>query len=91
MILVKPTTKIMHISTEALQLIEAAGRTCYKSEEKITDDSAPAFIARILRLGHESVIEHATATVRFVCDRGVSHEVIRHRIASYSQESTRYN
>lgn len=90
MILIKPTTEIMHISTEALRLIEAAGRTCYKSEEKITEDSAPAFIARILRLGHESVIEHATATVRFVCDRGVSHEVVRHRIASYSQESTRY-
>lgn len=88
--LVKPSAEIMHISTEALQLIEAAGRTCYKSEDRITGESAPAFAARILKLGHESVIEHATATVRFICDRGVTHEIVRHRIASYSQESTRY-
>ncbi|SKA65117.1 FAD-dependent thymidylate synthase [Desulfobaculum bizertense] len=70
--------------------IEAAGRTCYKSEDKITPDSARAFVKRIIASGHESVIEHATATVRFVCDRGVTHELVRHRVASYSQESTRY-
>jgi thymidylate synthase (FAD) len=71
-------------------LIELAGRTCYKSEEKITPDSARGFIGRILKSGHESVIEHVSITVRFVCDRGVSHELVRHRLASYSQESTRY-
>lgn len=90
MLLVKPSSQILHISTDALQLIEAAGRTCYKSEAKITADSAPDFAAMILKRGHESVLEHATATVRFVCDRGVSHEIVRHRLASYSQESTRY-
>ena len=73
-----------------LTTIEAAGRTCYKSEDKITDGSAEQFVRRIIERGHEAVIEHASLTVRFVCDRGVSHEIVRHRIASYCQESTRY-
>lgn len=75
---------------QPLQHIEAAGRTCYKSEEKITPDSAADFVRRILERGHESVIEHANATVRFVTNRGVTHELVRHRLAAYSQESTRY-
>lgn len=70
--------------------IERAGRTCYKSEHNISDGSAEKFIANILKRGHESVIEHEKITVRFICDRGVTHEIVRHRIASYSQESTRY-
>lgn len=70
--------------------IERAGRTCYKSEGNISDGSAERFIASILKRGHESVIEHEKITVRFICDRGVTHELVRHRIASYSQESTRY-
>lgn len=90
MLLVKPSATILQINGLALELIEAAGRTCYKSEDKITADSAPKFAEMILKRGHESVIEHASATVRFVCDRGVSHEIVRHRLASYSQESTRY-
>lgn len=73
-----------------LQKIELAGRVCYKSEAKITPDSAAGFVRRILKNGHESVLEHEKLTVRIVCDRGVSHEIVRHRIASYSQESTRY-
>lgn len=72
------------------QVIERAGRTCYKSEEKITQDSAPKFVKKVISLGHESVIEHSLLTVRFVCDRGISHELVRHRLASFSQESTRY-
>lgn len=88
--LVKPSAQVLHVTPNTLQIIEAAGRTCYKSEEKITDTSAPAFVEMILKRGHESVLEHASATVRFICDRGVSHEIVRHRIASYSQESTRY-
>ncbi|MFP4429119.1 MAG: FAD-dependent thymidylate synthase [Desulfovermiculus sp.] len=75
---------------EILRLLELAGRTCYKSEDKITDDSAAGFVGRIVRSGHESVIEHANITVRFIIDRGVSHELVRHRLAAYSQESTRY-
>ncbi|MBQ9519782.1 MAG: FAD-dependent thymidylate synthase [Firmicutes bacterium] len=70
--------------------IERAGRTCYKSEGRIGDGTAERFIAGIIKRGHESVLEHEKVTVRFVCDRGVTHEMVRHRIASYSQESTRY-
>ena len=70
--------------------IEKIGRVCYKSEGNISDDSAERFISNILKRGHESVIEHEAITVRMICDRGVSHEIVRHRIASYSQESTRY-
>jgi len=73
-----------------LQKIELAGRVCYKSEANITPDSAIGFVRRILKSGHESVLEHEKITVRVICDRGVSHEIVRHRIASYSQESTRY-
>lgn len=73
-----------------LKTIERAGRVCYKSEDKITDDSAEDFIRRIIKRGHESVLEHEKITVLVTCDRGVTHEIVRHRIASYSQESTRY-
>lgn len=90
MILVKPSFEILSVTPNALNLIELAGRTCYKSEDKMTNGSAMGFVHKILTLGHESVLEHASATVRIICDRGVSHELVRHRLASYSQESTRY-
>jgi thymidylate synthase (FAD) len=73
-----------------LKRIEAAGRVCYKSEDKTSDNSAVPFIERILKSGHLSVIEHASCTVHIICDRGITHEIVRHRLASYSQESTRY-
>lgn len=73
-----------------LQKIERIGRVCYKSEDLITEDSAEKFIGNILKRGHESVIEHEKISVKMVCDRGVTHEIVRHRVASYSQESTRY-
>lgn len=73
-----------------LRKIETAGRTCYKSEDKITDDSAMKFVAGVIKAGHYSVIEHHNITVKIITDRGVTHEIVRHRIASYSQESTRY-
>lgn len=72
-----------------LQHIEQCGQ-CYKSEDKITESSAPAFVANIIKRGHEAVLEHFTITAKFICDRGVSHEIVRHRLASYCQESTRY-
>lgn len=75
---------------DMLKKIEKIGRVCYKSEDKIKDGTAEKFIKGIIKSGHESVIEHESISVRFVCDRGVSHEIVRHRIASYSQESTRY-
>lgn len=75
---------------EALGIIEIAGRTCYKSEDKIEDDSATKFVRQIIASGHHSVLEHASVSVRIITDRGVTHETVRHRLASYSQESTRY-
>lgn len=77
-------------SNRIMEHIEKAGRVCYKSENKIEKDSAEKFITSILNRGHESVIEHISLTFKIICDRGVSHEIVRHRIASYSQESTRY-
>lgn len=75
---------------QILQTIEKAGRVCYKSEDKITPESAEKFISGIIKSWHEAVIEHANITVRFICDRWVTHEIVRHRMASYCQESTRY-
>ena len=73
-----------------LRNIEKFSRVCYKSENLINIDSAKGFVAKILQSGHESVIEHEKISVTIICDRGVTHEIVRHRIASYSQESTRY-
>ncbi len=90
--IVKPSFKIQGRinGDQILKNLEKYGHTCYKSEKKITPDSARQFSEKILRSGHESVIEHEKITVRIICDRGVSHEIVRHRIGSYSQESTRY-
>lgn len=89
---IKASTIIMDNldGAEILKKIEMCGRVCYKSEGKIEDDSAEKFIAAIIKRGHESVLEHVSFTVKFIVDRGVSHELVRHRIASFSQESTRY-
>lgn len=75
---------------EILRKLEKSGRTCYKSESNITEESAEKMIRMLISRGHESVLEHEKITVRIICDRGVTHEIVRHRIASYSQESTRY-
>ena len=89
---IRPSFEIMDDidGAKILQKLERCGRVCYKSEDKITEGSAEKFIGMILRSGHESVLEHEKLTVKFICDRGVTHEIVRHRIASYSQESTRY-
>lgn len=73
-----------------LKKIEQCGRVCYKSEDKTTEDSAEKFVGNIIKRGHEAVLEHESFTVKFVVDRGVSHELVRHRLASFCQESTRY-
>ena len=88
--IVEPSVSLEWITPMPLQAIERAGRVCYKSEDKITEGSAEKFCKMIYQKGHESVVEHAVASIRIVCDRGVSHEIVRHRLASYSQESTRY-
>lgn len=90
--IIKPSVEIIDMDDydNIVKKIERIGRVCYKSEGNITDESAERFISNILKRGHESVIEHESVTVRMICDRGITHEIVRHRIASYSQESTRY-
>ena len=110
------------LSYDSYDLIELAGRTCYKSEDKIgckkpakqwcpyedIDNkahrhrdgscaegnchfhSSGSFVRQLIKLGHEAMLEHAGATVRFITNRGVTHELVRHRVASFGQESTRY-
>lgn len=75
---------------DLLRDIERIGRVCYKSEHRITSSSAAPFVCSIIERGHESVLEHISITVRFVTDRAIANELVRHRIAAYSQESTRY-
>lgn len=81
--------RLEQITPNAAALVELAGRTCYKSECAAGKDPA-GFIRRIIASGHHSVLEHAVATVRIITDRGITHELVRHRIASFSQESTRF-
>lgn len=90
--IIEPSVEILSpIDGEAiLKMLEAVGRTCYKSEDKIQEGSSEKFIGNIVKRGHEAVIEHYNITVKFICDRGVTHEIVRHRLASYCQESTRY-
>lgn len=90
--IVKPSVCVCNYTDDVTvyDAIERAGRVCYKSEDHITPDSSRRFVKNIIKSGHESVLEHVSISVKVTCDRGVSHEIVRHRIASYSQESTRY-
>lgn len=90
--LVKPSFEILTRldGNSIIKLIEQVGRTCYKSESKITPSSAARFVEGIVKSGHQSVIEHFNVSVKIICDRGVTHELVRHRLCSFSQESTRY-
>ena len=90
--IIKPNYEILTPidGDEILKTIEKVARTCYKSEDKIDNESAKKLVTRLINSGHEAMIEFFDITVKFVCDRGVSHEIVRHRIASYAQESTRY-
>lgn len=97
--LVKPSYEIMaiygtdslyDIASKSLIIIEEAGRTCYKSESELTLETARKFVKKLNKLGHHSVLEHSAITVKFIIDRGISHELVRHRLCAFSQESTRY-
>ncbi len=95
MIIVEPCFRMMYPESreqalESLHRVELAGRLCYKSEDRITPNSYKRFIEMLIQRGHWSVIEHATMTAHLTTNRGVTHELVRHRIASFSQESTRY-
>lgn len=85
-------TPISEGGIEELKHIEKIGRVCYKSEGNITEDgeSAKKFVKMLINRGHEAMIEHSSLSIKFTVDRGVSHELVRHRIASFAQESTRY-
>jgi thymidylate synthase (FAD) len=88
---IRPYVEILtELGAPQLKFLEIAGRVCYKSEERITEDSANKFVKMICKNHHESVLEHVSASVRFVGSRSMSHQLVRHRLASYSQESQRY-
>ena len=90
--IVKPKFQILSRLNERsiLRHLERCGRTCYKSEDKITDDSCYKFIKMLLSKGHESVIEHYNISIKFVCSRALSHQLVRHRLCSFSEQSQRY-
>lgn len=96
MLMIKAKTEILtNISEggiEELKLIELIGRTCYKSEDKIAEDGSTAkkFAKQLINSGHEAMLEHSLLTVKFTVDRGITHELVRHRLFSFAQESTRY-
>ena len=73
-----------------LKHVEKCGRICYLSEPKDPEGSTDKFIRMLIKNGHESPLEHGGCTFKIVTDRAISQEVVRHRLASYSQESTRY-
>lgn len=89
---IKPYIEVLDCpeGLDILKLIELCGRVCYKSEDKITEDSAPKMVKNLIKRGHLAMLEHSIISVKFICDRGVTHEIVRHRMASYAQESTRY-
>ena len=82
--------EVLSIPDNLLQTLERAGRTCYKSEDKITPDSAEKFVEMLIKRGHHAMIEFGSIIVKFVTNRGVTHELVRHRLCSFAQESTRY-
>jgi len=90
MIIVEPSATLEWITPNAAEVIERAGRTCYLSSHKIEPGSAAKFIKMIMKNQHLSVLEHASASIRFVTDRAISHELVRHRLCSFSEASTRY-
>ncbi len=94
--IISPSTEILTPISEGglgeLKAIERVARTCYKSEDYITEDgeSAKKIVAMLVKSGHEAMLEHVSITVKFICNRAVTHEIVRHRLASYGQESQRY-
>lgn len=88
--LVKPSIEFMDMNSLGLKLIEKAGRTCYKSEDKISEGTDEVFVKKLMNRGHDAMLEFGWMCYKFICNRGVTHEIVRHRLFSYAQESTRY-
>ena len=91
--IIEPSVELMRDfdGAEIMKFIERCGRTAYQSEKNITADSAEKFVRNLIKREHESVLEHFSATFKIICDRGVMAEITRHRLASYTIESTRFN
>lgn len=89
---IKPSVTLLTklSGVDMLKDIEEVARTCYKTEDKITDESYLKFVQMLLNRKHEAMIEFGNLMMRFVCDRGITHEIVRHRLFSFAQESTRY-
>lgn len=91
---IKPSIEITFFTSDdgniPEEIIEKTGRTCYKSEDKITEGSAEKFVQMLRDRGHHAMLEFGYAMARIIADRGLTHELVRHRLASFAQESTRY-
>ena len=87
-----PTFKFIYAPSrdEAYRIISEAMSNCYRAELNATPKTPQEMVEKAIRIGHYSVVEHVSVSVDIICDRGVTHELVRHRLASYSQESTRY-
>ena len=87
--IIKPSAQIISRVNrdDVLDHLEVVGRTCYQSDPK---GDPGEFVKNLIKRGHEAIIEHYSISVRFIVDRGISHEIVRHRLASFAQESTRY-
>lgn len=88
--IIKPSATLNWITPDAEKQIEKIAKVCYQSEHTITEDSYKKFIKGLIIREHGAMLEHASASIKFICDRGVSHELVRHRMSSFAQESTRY-
>lgn len=88
--IINQSHEILYMPDDICQRIERIGRVCYQSTDKIAPGSADKFVRALIKRGHESVLEHVSVTVRFITDRAVSHQLVRHRLASFAQESQRY-
>ena len=88
--IMKPDLDAPDAAMKVYQDIEESGRVCYQSEAAMTEESGEKFVRTMVRNGHDAMLEHTTMKVRFTVDRGVSHELVRHRLCSFAQESTRY-
>ena len=88
--IIEQNHEILSLPENTLQIMEKAGRTCYKSEDKITNDSAERFVNMLVRKDHHAMVEFSDIIVKFITNRGVTHELVRHRHCSFAQESTRY-
>jgi len=88
--LIEQSHEIISMDKDILINVEKVGRTCYKSKDKISSDTSIPFVKRLIKNNHHAILEFCDITVKFITNRGVTHELVRHRLCSFAQESTRY-